>query len=313
MIQSSAANGCSPAPAFGATACGRLTNLDARGAYLARKLDQVAAMDWARILAPLSGGETDRHVVAVAAAIAEAFGAELACVHAPPDVSDLIPWMGDGFMGGVQASAVDAIREAAMEGAKAAQSVVESCPYARKSFRSLASPVWASLALQSRLSDVVVFDDATAKGRGPLAETFQQMVADEQRPTLVAREGFAVGGAVWIAWDGGKEASRALRTAIPLLERAASVTILSAPGASSRKFDPGDLRAYLAARGVSSEIHLLEGTGDAAPRLLRAAVDGGANLLVAGAFGHPRLQEFVFGGATRTFLSAPAPSLFISH
>jgi nucleotide-binding universal stress UspA family protein len=270
-------------------------------------------MDWARIMAPLSGGEGDRHVVAAATALAEPFGAELTCVHAPPDVADLIPWMGDGFMGGVQASAVDAIREAAAEGARVAQSVVDASPYARKSFRSLSSPVWAALALQSRLSDVVVFDDAAAKGKGPLAEIFQQIVADEQRPTLVARADFSVGGVVAVAWDGGKEASRAVRTAAPLLEKASKVMILSAPQAASRQFDPADLQAYLAGRGIKAEIVALEGTGDAAPRLLKTAVEAGANLLVAGAFGHPRLQEFVFGGATKTFFNASAPSLFLSH
>ena len=270
-------------------------------------------MDWARIMAPLSGGEGDRHVVAAGVALAEPFGAELVCIHAPPDVADLIPWMGDGFMGGVQASAVDAIREAAAEGAKAAQAVVEACPYARKSFRSLASPVWAALALQSRLSDVVVFDDIASKGRGPLAETFQQIVADEQRPVVVARKGLAAGGLTAIAWDGGKEASRAMRTAMPLLEKASKVLILAAPAAASRQFDPSDLKAYLAARGVASEVATIEGAGDAAPKLLKSAVEAGANMLIAGAFGHPRLQEFVFGGATRTFLHATEPSLFLSH
>jgi nucleotide-binding universal stress UspA family protein len=221
--------------------------------------------------------------------------------------------MGDGFMGGVQASAIDAIRDAASEGARAAQALVEAIPYAHKSFRTLASPVWAALALQGRLSDVVVFEDGAAKGKGPLAEVFQQIVADEQRPTLVARSGFKVGGVVAVAWDGGKEASRAVRTAIPLLEKAERVVILSAPAAASRQFDPASLQAYLEAREVRAEVQVLEGSGDAAPRLLKASVELGADLLVAGAFGHPRLQEFVFGGATRSFLTAPAPSLFISH
>jgi nucleotide-binding universal stress UspA family protein len=270
-------------------------------------------MDWARIMAPLSGGEADRHVIAAAVAMAEPFGAEVVCVHAPPDVADLIPWMGDGFMGGVQASAVDAIRDAASEGARAAQALVDSVPYAKKSFRTLTSPVWAALALQGRLSDVVVFEDGAAKGRGPLAEVFQQIVADEQRPTLVARPGFKVGGIVAVAWDGGKEASRAVRTAIPLLEKASKVVILTAPAAASRQFDPSGLQAYLDARGLKSEIQTLDGAGDAAPRLLKTAVEIGADLMVAGAFGHPRLQEFVFGGATRTFLTAAAPSMFISH
>ncbi len=270
-------------------------------------------MDWARVMVPLSGGESDRRAVAAAAALAEPLGAELLCVHAPPDVADLIPWMGDGFMGGVQASAIDAIREAGAEGAKVAREIFDSVPYAKKTFQALTSPVWSALALICRLSDVVVFDDASAKGKGPLAETFQQVVADEQRPTFILREGFTVGGVVAVAWDGGKEASRAVRVAIPLLERASRVVILSAPQAASRTFDPNDLRLYLEARGVKSEVQAVEGAGDAAPRLLKAANDCGAAVMVAGAFGHPRLQEFVFGGATRTFLGATAPSLFISH
>jgi hypothetical protein len=229
-------------------------------------------MDWARIMAPLSGGEGDRTVVAAATALAEPFGAELACVHAPPDVADLIPWMGDGFIGGVQASAVDAIRDAAAEGAKAAEATANATAYPRKTFKSLVSPVWAALALQSRLSDVIVFDDASAKSKGPLAETFQQIVADEQRPTLVARPGFSIGGVVAIAWDGGKEASRAVRTAIPLLEKATKVVILSAPQAASRQFEPTELQTYLAGRGVKAELTAIDGPGDAAPRLLKGCL-----------------------------------------
>ena len=44
-----------------------------------------------------------------------------------------------------------------------------------------------------------------------------------------------------------------------------------------------------------------------------SALAAGADILVAGAFGHPRLQEFIFGGSTRTFLQAQGPSLFLSH
>ncbi len=270
-------------------------------------------MIWARVMAPLSGGEQDRRVVAGAAALAEPFNAELMCIHAPPDVADLMPWMGDGFMGGVQASAVDSIRQAAAEGAAAAKALVDACPYKNKSFRTLTSPVWAGLALQSRLSDVVVFDKASSRGKGPLAETFQQIVADEQRPTVVLREGFSVGGVVAVAWDGGKEASRAVRTAVPLLEKASRVVILSAPAAAQRQFDSSEMRDYLDGRGVKAEVETIEGSGDPSSLLLGAAKTVGANLLVAGAFGHPRLQEFIFGGTTRTFLTSDGPSLFLSH
>jgi nucleotide-binding universal stress UspA family protein len=64
---------------------------------------------------------------------------------------------------------------------------------------------------------------------------------------------------------------------------------------------------------VASELEVLNANGEAAPLLLAAAKAAGADLLVAGAFGHPRLREFIFGGATRTFLNADSPSLFLSH
>ncbi|HWA61179.1 MAG TPA: universal stress protein [Caulobacteraceae bacterium] len=270
-------------------------------------------MDWARIMVPLSGGEGDKRSLAAGAAVAEAFGAELAGVHAPADVADLIPWMGDGFMGGVQATAVESIRQAAAEGEKLARAALDASPYARKSFVALKSPVWAALAMEGRLSDLIVFDDAPARGKGPLAEAFQQIVADEQRPTLVARPGFKVGGVAAVAWDGGKEASRAMRTAIPLLQKASRVLIVTAPASSNRKFDPAALQAFLAARGVKADVECVKETGDAGPLLLKTAQDAGADILVSGAFGHPRLQEFIFGGTTRTFLHAQSPSLFLSH
>jgi nucleotide-binding universal stress UspA family protein len=147
-----------------------------------------------------------------------------------------------------------------------------------------------------------------------LAETFQQIVADEQRPTLVARPGLKTDGCVAVAWDGGKEASRAMRTALPLLQKAGKVVILSAPASSARYFDPARLQSFLVDHGIKSEVHTLSETGDPAPLLLAAAKTVAADILVVGAFGHPRLQEFIFGGATRTFLNAAnAPSLFLSH
>ncbi|HEY1928468.1 MAG TPA: universal stress protein [Caulobacteraceae bacterium] len=270
-------------------------------------------MDWARIMAPLSGGEGDARALAAAASVAEAFDAEIAGVFAPADVSDLMPWMGDAYSGAVQPSALDSLRQAAAAGEASARSMFAQVSHTRKSFIALESPVWAALAMEARLSDLIVFDDAAARGRGALADTFQQIVAGEQRPTLVARAGLKVAGLVAVAWDGGKEASRAVRTAIPLLAKASSVVILSAPAASPRKSDPKALQRFLEVRGVASDIEILPDTGDPAPSLLRAAKSAGANLLVAGAFGHPRLREFIFGGATRTFLNAEAPSLFLSH
>lgn len=270
-------------------------------------------MSWARIMAPLSGGQGDQAAVAAARLLAEPFGAELSAVYTPADVADVMPWMGEGFMGGVQTTALDSLKEAAQVGERNARAVLEGCSYAKKNFVSLQTPVWAGLSGESRLSDVVVFTDEPARGRGPLGEAFQQVLADEQRPVVIAREGLKVGGTVAVAWDGGKEASRAARLAMPLLEKASRAVILAAPKASSRAFDPARLQSYYGARGVKTELQVLSEAGDPAPALIKAAHAAGADILVAGAFGHPRLQEFIFGGTTRTLLNSDHPSLFLSH
>jgi nucleotide-binding universal stress UspA family protein len=265
-------------------------------------------------MAPLAGAPADRELLASAAALAAGFDAELACVHAPADMADLMPWMGEGFMGGVQVTALESLKEAAVEGHHAVERLVQDLGYSRCKAIGLESPVWAGLAMEGRLSDVIVFDSAAARGKGPLAEAFQQMIADEQRPVVVARPGLKVGGTVLVAWDGGKEASRAMRTSLPLLQKAASVVLAGAPGASSRNFELERLSQFLAARGVNATVKVLDGSGsDAAALLLGAAQEVGADFLVAGAFGHPRLQEFIFGGTTRSLLNSDGPSLFLSH
>ena len=216
-------------------------------------------------------------------------------------------------MGGVQVAAVESLKEAAAEGRNAAEAAFEACAYPNKAFIALESPVWSSLSMHSRLSDVVVFGHDAARARGPLAQVFQQMLAAEQRPIVVARPGLDPGGVMAVAWDGGKEASRAMRTALPLLQRAKAVHVVASAAASPRMFDPDALTAFLKARGVQAQVTLAEGGGEVGAQLLKAARGLGADLFVAGAYGHPRLQEFIFGGATRAFLNAESPSLFLSH
>jgi len=270
-------------------------------------------MSWARIMAPLSGGQDDAEAVAAAVALAEPFGAEVLGVYTPADVADVMPWMGDSFMGGVQATALESLREAAAIGEANARRTVERSAYGKLRFISLQTPVWAGLSAESRLADVVIFTDGAARGRGALAESFQQMLADEQRPVLVARPALQAGGCIVVAWDGGKEASRAARLALPLLEKASRVVIVSAPKAGARNIDPARLQDYYLQRAVQAEIQILTGGGDVGHALLEMASGAGASILVAGAFGHTRLQEFIFGGTTRTLLNSEGPSLFLSH
>src|SRR6476469_8738555 len=110
-------------------------------------------MSWARIMAPLSGGSGDAAAVSAAATLAEPFGAETLGVYTPADVADVMPWMGEGFLGGVQSTALESLKEAAHVGEKNARAAIAGCSYPKTQFISLQTPVWAGLSAESRLSD----------------------------------------------------------------------------------------------------------------------------------------------------------------
>ncbi|MGH6963702.1 MAG: universal stress protein, partial [Phenylobacterium sp.] len=87
--------------------------------------------------------------MAAAVMLAEPFQAEVAGVYTPADVADVMPWMGEGFLGGVQTTALESLKEAAQAGEKNARAAMDSCAYAKKQFISLQTPVWAGLSAES--------------------------------------------------------------------------------------------------------------------------------------------------------------------
>jgi nucleotide-binding universal stress UspA family protein len=126
-----------------------------------------------------------------------------------------------------------------------------------------------------------------------------------------------VGDNIVIAWNGGREALRAVHDAMPLLERAKKVTLFafsSRPSALRRSLQM--LADHLAAHGVMAE-HISDwtNTGDlTAVEALFASLDTqDADLIVAGAYGHSRLYEGLFGGVTMDLMHQQSLPILISH
>lgn len=123
---------------------------------------------------------------------------------------------------------------------------------------------------------------------------------------------------VIIGWDGGREAARATFDALPLLKKAGKVRVV--------RIDPqkdpslrgsvagADLAEALARHGVKAEAQGYPTDGqDEGQALMRCAEDSGAGLIVMGAYGHSRLAEFIFGGATRFVLNRLVCPVLMSH
>jgi nucleotide-binding universal stress UspA family protein len=126
-----------------------------------------------------------------------------------------------------------------------------------------------------------------------------------------------VGDTVVIAWNATREALRAVHDAMPLLERAKKVTIFTySSGPSALRASAQMLVDHLTAHSVKTE-HVSDwtNTGDlTAVEALFASLDTqDADLIVAGAFGHSRLYEGLFGGVSLDLMHQQSLPVLMSH
>lgn len=125
----------------------------------------------------------------------------------------------------------------------------------------------------------------------------------------------ALGDVVAIAWKQTPEAARAVAAAMPILQRARQVHVLSWASEVPPTV-PGrlDLDTWLHAHGIGPQWHHYgEEAMQPGDLILSASCDLGADLLVMGCYGHSRAREWVLGGATRTVLQSMTLPVLMAH
>ena len=168
------------------------------------------------------------------------------------------------------------------------------------------------------LADALVFPHECADSSGVYGAAFEYTLMGRRQPVIVAGEEVDPDlTTVVVAWDGSPEASHSLRLHEKVITSADRVVIAQ----NSEKIDPQDengpenpaiVRDWLEARGVATTIRSFN--GGVAVGLLRMVEEEKAGMLVAGAFGHSRVEEFIFGGTSRSLLrSENGPALLLAH
>jgi nucleotide-binding universal stress UspA family protein len=181
--------------------------------------------------------------------------------------------------------------------------------------------VIGTVKLHARYADLTVVGQGLdlKDAPGELAFLPEELALGVGRPVLVVpRYGTfeRLGAHVLIAWNGSREATRAVHDAIPILTRATKVTVLSIDpeGESRPRIPSADIALHLARHGIAAEAASTSsvdiGVGNA---LLSRAADLGADLIVMGAYGHSRMREMVLGGATRHLLQHMTVPVLMSH
>jgi nucleotide-binding universal stress UspA family protein len=281
------------------------------------------------ILTPMFGDDADAAAAQAAFAVTRRFDAHVQGLFVRIDPLDTIPIVGEG----ISPAIIDDLT-------KAAQAEMDRCASAAKAHFEAArtaagvkvaerppapggtSARWSEetgrrddmIPRKARVSDLVVFG-AQPSGSPELGGAIETTLVAGGRPLLLAPKGVStIGERVAIAWNGSAESARALTCALPFIEAASAVHVLTAETWRTQFEVTEDLADYFEWRGIVCErraVTVEEGAVGAA--LLRAASEAGADLLIMGGYGRSRLRELVLGGVTRHVLTHAQLPVLLAH
>ena len=180
-----------------------------------------------------------------------------------------------------------------------------------------------TVALHGRYADLIVLGqpDPLRPAAGREVDLPATTLMACGRPLLMvpfAGDFPVVGQDVLVGWNATAEAARAVNDALPILERARRVTVLSINPRHGIGGDgdvpAADIALHLARHGIRAEAaHTVAPDIPEGDALLSYAADIGADLLVTGMYGHSRMRELVFGGVTRSLLTEMTIPTFMAH
>lgn len=279
------------------------------------------------ILLPIRGDGKGDNVFAHAAVLAHRFGARVRVVNSRPATKDLMPY-------GVVVPRV--VREQIEQAAKSnADLTSEGLIH---EFRTLAAQLGLTegdhtpgvattrfleyegkqvdaVRHYGRLADLICVPQPDRSNQLG-ANTLKTALFSSGRPVLMCPHADPVNKAfpdhVAIGWNGSLEASRAAALAMPLIESAKEVTILTA-GAPPHTATPEEFRRYLELRGIHATIRRFDAHGVVGGKLLQECDDIGAGMLVVGAYHESYERESVFGGNSQVIVDTAKIPVVMVH
>jgi len=270
------------------------------------------------ILVHVAGGEAGRRRVQLSVDLAVRVGARLSGLHVTPPV-EVPPQYKPSRVSEV---ATEVSAKLALD-ARAAATV-----FSEEAKRRLADARWVEatgdivrgICDQARYADLVILGQYEWQGSPeshplPVAHS---VVLRCGRPVLVVPAAVQPSALerIAVAWDGSREAVRAIHDALPLLHLSPSVRIVTMihPSAEDDEVDAKSLSAHLDNHGIKVGTSVLQIRTVEEHESLRKQIEQGQHdLLVMGGYSHPMWLEFIFGGATQSILLSSKIPVLVSH
>lgn len=280
------------------------------------------------IMLPVRGDDKGDNVLAHAAVLARRFGARVRVVHCHPKPDDLMPFgvvipkiLRDQIeqVAGRNAEVtrhqmIDEFRTLAREFGLADQDHEPGKASAR--FVEYEGKQVDAVRTFGRLADLICVPQPDKKlNLG--ANTLKSALFSSGRPVMMCphqenvSDGFA--DHVAIGWNGSVEATRAVALAMPMIETASSVTILSSK-ATGHTATAEELQRYLELKNVAAGIRMFKAKGSVVgATLLEETRAAGAGVLIMGAYHESYERESLFGGNSQVVVENATIPVVLVH
>lgn len=181
--------------------------------------------------------------------------------------------------------------------------------------------VAGTLIEHGRAADLIIVSQRDPEwGSSSLLEDPERLAMDSGRPVLIIPNAGSIAlpaKRVTVAWNGRREAARAVFDAMQLLEQADDVNVLCInPESMERSGDlpTAEICSALSRHGIKCQGSQASALGpDVCGEMLRQASAFGSGMLVMGCYGHSRLREFILGGASRHVLAEMRIPVLMAH
>ncbi len=276
-----------------------------------------------KLLLPLTGTSAGEAALSTALLVARRWDAHLTALHVRVDARDVAPLAGEGLSGAMIEEMMTATERESSDRSNAVRAmfdrfvmehgvtVAEPHPGAgaTANFNSFTGREDDLVAQLARLTDLTVVPHPEAGEDVSSSDALHAVLFESGRPVLIAPQVAlpSVGNRICVAWNGTAESAAAVLAAIPWMQRAQAVRLLSADEYQRRGPGARELASYLALHDIDAEIAQFRpldkqvGAG-----LLAAAAEFGADMLAMGAYSHSRLRQLLLGGVTRHVLEHAA-------
>jgi nucleotide-binding universal stress UspA family protein len=236
------------------------------------------------------------------------------------DSRDVAPLAGEGLSGAMIEEMMSATERESAERAHAVRAMFErfvaahgvvvgegryGATTATASFASVTGREEDLVAQQARLADLTVVPHPEAGEDVSSSDALHAVLFDSGRPVLIAPRNApaTIGTRICLAWNGTAESAASVQAALPWMQKADAVRVLTADEYHRRGPAAADLLDYLALHGVDADIGTFRPVDrDVGAGMLKAAAEFEADLLAMGAYSHSRLRQLILGGVTRHVL-----------